>query len=89
MLWLEIGPGGNYNKILNGLSSDLDTAVEQWEQGFEVSGDTSSYPRRKASAHQILDGEGDITGSGNKDQSGSNNSNSGKGKHSRFGRGKS
>ena len=88
MLWLEIGPGGNYNKILGGLSSDLDTAVEQWEQGFEVSGDTSSYPRRKASAHQILNGEGDITG-GNKDQSGNNNSNSGKGKHSRFGRGKS
>ena len=88
MLWLEIGPGGNYNKILGGLSSDLDTAVEQWEQGFEVSGDTSSYPRRKASAHQILDGEGDITG-GNKGQSGNNNSNSGKGKHSRFGRGKS
>lgn len=72
-LWdMEISPGKYYNQFLtklDGLGS-LDAAVEYWEQHFEVSGDTDSYPRRKAAAKEAFDKKGkgikvDLTVSGN------------------------
>ena len=79
-LWSEIGPGGYYNQFVQAMDGQsIEDAVVTWEKGFEVSGDTQSYPRRIASAKAILAGKGNIGGSS-----------SGKGKHitSRFGMGK-
>ena len=59
-LWSEIGPGGYYNQFVQA----MEDAVVTWEKGFEVSGDTASYPRRIASAKAILDGKGTLPTSG-------------------------
>ena len=80
-LWdMEIGPGRPYNQYvtqLDGLGS-LDNAVEYWEKHFEVSGDTDSYPRRKAAAKEAFDKKGkgirvDFTGNGSSGSTKSNN----------------
>ena len=60
-LWdMEIGPGKPYNQYVTQLDSQgsLDAAVEYWEKHFEVSGDTDSYPRRKAAAKEAFDKKG-------------------------------
>ena len=59
-LWTEIGDGGPYNGILQNTinAPSLDEAVVIWEKGFEVSGDTASYPTRKAAAKEAFDKQG-------------------------------
>lgn len=64
-LWSEIGPGGYYNQFVQAMANQsIEDAVVTWEKGFEVSGDTASYPRRIASAKAILDGKGTLPTSG-------------------------
>lgn len=64
-LWSEIGPGGYYNQFVQAMANQsIEDAVVTWEQGFEVSGDTASYPRRIASAKAILAGKGTLATSG-------------------------
>ena len=64
-LWSEIGPGGYYNQFVQAMANQsIEDAVVTWEKGFEVSGDTASYPRRIASAKAILAGKGNIGSSG-------------------------
>lgn len=64
-LWSEIGPGGYYNQFVQAMANQsIEDAVVTWEKGFEVSGDTASYPRRIASAKAILAGKGTLPTSG-------------------------
>lgn len=64
-LWSEIGPGGYYNQFVQAMTNQsIEDAVVTWEKGFEVSGDTASYPRRIASAKAILAGKGTLPTSG-------------------------
>lgn len=57
-LWIECT--GAYSGVLQDTinAPSLEDAVVTWEKGFEVSGDTSSYPRRKASAKEAFDKQG-------------------------------
>lgn len=64
-LWSEIGPGGYYNQFVQAMAGQsIEEATITWEKGFEVSGDTASYPRRIASAKAILAGKGTLATSG-------------------------
>lgn len=69
-LWNEIGPSGYYNQFLNHMIKNFTTedrlseAVIYWEEHFEVSGDTASYPRRISAAIEALkkQGKGIVSG---------------------------